>query len=129
MAALRYAPQKFAARVLIFGLATAAACALGGGGVDYASSDPAFPGDFQERHPIVVAAAPTSVDLYPVDGALDERSMLIRLLDMTWLVAVNAVPCASCVGSLNGYSYPRLATGSSCISRPSRFSPTGSSLP
>ena len=76
MAALRYEPQKFAAWTLIFGLAAAAAaCALSGCGIDYASSDPAYPGDFQERHPIVVAAAPTSVDLYPVGGALDERSM------------------------------------------------------
>ncbi len=76
MAALRYAPQRFAARILSFGLAAAAAaCALSGCGIDYASSDPAYPGDFQERHPIVVAAAPTSVDLYPVGGALDERSM------------------------------------------------------
>ena len=37
----------------------------GCGGVPYASSDPAFPGSFEQRHPIVVAAAPTSVDLYP----------------------------------------------------------------
>ena len=65
----------FAARVLSLGVAAAAAFALSGCGVDYASSDPAFPGDFQERHPIVVAAAPTSVDLYPVGGALDQRSM------------------------------------------------------
>ena len=34
-----------------------------------------FPGSFEQRHPIVVAAAPTSIDLYPVGGALDERSM------------------------------------------------------
>jgi pilus assembly protein CpaD len=48
---------------------------LGGCGAQYASSDPAFPGSFEQRHPIVVAAAPTSIDLYPVGGALDERSM------------------------------------------------------
>ncbi len=75
MAALPDARQMFAARVLSLGVAAAAAFALSGCGVDYASSDPAFPGDFQERHPIVVAAAPTSVDLYPVGGALDQRSM------------------------------------------------------
>src|SRR5271157_2974555 len=74
MAALRDARPMFATQVLRLSLAAAAAT-LGGCGIDYASSDPAFPGDFQERHPIVVAAAPTSVDLYPVGGALDERSM------------------------------------------------------
>ena len=55
-------------------VATAAAALAGCGGVPYASSDPAFPGSFDQRHPIVVAAAPTSVDLYPVGGRLDERS-------------------------------------------------------
>ena len=30
---------------------------------------PRFPGSFEQRHPIVVAAAPTSVDLYPVGGS------------------------------------------------------------
>ncbi len=75
MAALRDALSMFAAQVLKLTLVAAAASALSGCGVQYASSDPAFPGDFQERHPIVVAAAPTSVDLYPVGGALDERSI------------------------------------------------------
>jgi pilus assembly protein CpaD len=75
MAALPDARPMFAAQVLRWTLAAAAASALSGCGVQYASSDPAFPGDFQERHPIVVAAAPTSVDLYPVGGALDERSI------------------------------------------------------
>jgi pilus assembly protein CpaD len=75
MAALRDARSMFAAQVLKLTLVAAAASALSGCGVQYASSDPAFPGDFQERHPIVVAAAPTSVDLYPVGGALDERSI------------------------------------------------------
>jgi pilus assembly protein CpaD len=74
MGALRDAPPMFAARVLTWSLAAAAASALSGCGVPYASSDPAFPGSFEERHPIVVAAAPTSMDLYPVGGALDERS-------------------------------------------------------
>jgi pilus assembly protein CpaD len=75
MAALPDARPTSAAQVLKLSLAAAAAAALGGCGVQYASSDPAFPGDFQERHPIVVAAAATSVDLYPVGGALDTRSM------------------------------------------------------
>jgi pilus assembly protein CpaD len=73
MAALPEARSTFAAQLLRLGLA-AAASALGGCGTQYASSDPAFPGDFTERHPIVVAAAPTSLDLYPVGGRLDERS-------------------------------------------------------
>jgi pilus assembly protein CpaD len=62
------------ARGLRLGLAAAAAAALAGCGVPYASSDPVFPGSFEQRHPIVVAAAPTSIDLYPIGGRLDERS-------------------------------------------------------
>ena len=75
MAALPDARQAFAARVLSLGFAAAAAAALSGCGVDYASSAPAFPGDFQERHPIVVASAPTSLDIFAVGGALDARSI------------------------------------------------------
>ena len=74
MAALRDPCSMFAAHVLRWTLAAAAASTLSGCSVPYASSDPAFPGSFEERHPILVAAAPTSVDLYPVGGALDERS-------------------------------------------------------
>ena len=74
MAALPDTRPMSAAQVLRFSLAAAFASALAGCGVQYASSDPAFPGDSQQRHPIVVAAAPTSVDLYPVGGRLDERS-------------------------------------------------------
>ena len=74
MAALPDARSTFVAQILRLGLAAAAASALSGCATQYASSDPAFPGDFHERHPIVVAAAPTSVDLYPVGGRLDERS-------------------------------------------------------
>jgi pilus assembly protein CpaD len=74
MAASPDARPTFGAQVLRFSLAAAFASALSGCGTQYASSDPAFPGDFQERHPIVVAAAPTSIDVYPVGGALDERS-------------------------------------------------------
>jgi pilus assembly protein CpaD len=75
MATLPDARPMFAAQILRWTLAAAAASALSGCGVQYASSDPAFPGDFQERHPIVVAAAPTSIALYPVGGRLDERSL------------------------------------------------------
>jgi pilus assembly protein CpaD len=74
MAALRDARPTFAIQVSRWSFAAAAASMLSGCGVPYASSDPEFPGSFKERHPIVVAAAPTSVDLYPVGGALDERS-------------------------------------------------------
>ncbi|HEV7479005.1 MAG TPA: CpaD family pilus assembly protein [Roseiarcus sp.] len=73
MAALPDARALSTTRGLRLSLAAAAA-ALAGCSVPYASSDPAFPGSFEQRHPIVVAAAPTSIDLYPVGGALDERS-------------------------------------------------------
>jgi pilus assembly protein CpaD len=74
MAALSKARLLSAAQVSRLCLAGAVASTLSGCGVPYASSDPVIPGSFQERHPIVVAAAATSVDLYPVGGALDERS-------------------------------------------------------
>ena len=74
MAASPDARPIFAPPVIRLGLAAAFASALAGCGTQYASSDPAFPGNFEQRHPIVVAAAPTSVDLYPVGGRLDERS-------------------------------------------------------
>jgi len=74
MAPLPDARASFAAQGLRLSLAAAAATALASCGVPYASSDPAFPGSFEQRHPIVVAAAPTSIDLYPVGGRLDERS-------------------------------------------------------
>jgi pilus assembly protein CpaD len=74
MAALPDARALSTAQGLRLSVAAAAAAALAGCGVPYASSDPAFPGSFDQRHPIVVAVAPTSIDLYPVGGALDERS-------------------------------------------------------
>jgi pilus assembly protein CpaD len=74
MAALSDA-RPILALALRLGLAAIAASALSGCSAQYASSDPAFPGDFTERHPIVVAAAPTSIDLYPVGGRLDQRSI------------------------------------------------------
>jgi pilus assembly protein CpaD len=75
MADLPDVRPMFAAQLLSLSLVAVAASALSGCGTQYASSDPAFPGDFTERHPIVVAAAPTSIDLYPVGGALDQRSI------------------------------------------------------
>lgn len=75
MAALPDGRHVFAARVLRLGLAAAAACGLSGCGTNYASSDPAFPGDYRERHPIVVASAATSLDVFAVGGALDARSV------------------------------------------------------
>jgi pilus assembly protein CpaD len=74
MAAPPQSPRAFAARVLTLVFAAAAAGALSSCGVDYASSASVFPGDFQRRHPIVVASAPTSLDVFAVDGALDQRT-------------------------------------------------------
>jgi pilus assembly protein CpaD len=75
MVAHRDARRALAARALSLGFAAAAASVLSGCGVDYASSAPGFPGDFQERHPIVVASAPTSLDVFAIGGALDARSV------------------------------------------------------
>ena len=44
-------------------------CLQPGCTTDYASSDPAFPGDFQTRHQIALASAPTRMDVYPVGGS------------------------------------------------------------
>jgi pilus assembly protein CpaD len=74
MAALPDLPRTLSAYVLGLSLAAVAVSALTGCGVDYASSDPAFPGDFQARHPIVLATAPTTLEVYPVGGALDTRT-------------------------------------------------------
>jgi pilus assembly protein CpaD len=75
MTALRDARPMSAAKSLRLFFIVGFGSALAGCGAQYASSDPAFPGDFHERHPIVVAAASASIDLYPVGGTLDERSM------------------------------------------------------
>jgi pilus assembly protein CpaD len=74
MAALLDARASSTAQGLRLSLAAAAAAALAGCGVPYASSDPAFPGSFEQRHPIVVAAAPIRMDLYPIGGRLDART-------------------------------------------------------
>jgi pilus assembly protein CpaD len=75
MAALPDRRHALAARALGLGLAAAAACGLGGCGTNYASSEPAFPGDYRDRHPIVVASAPTSLEIFAVGGGLDARSV------------------------------------------------------
>jgi pilus assembly protein CpaD len=64
-------------RTLPLGWALAAALAaspLAGCGVDYASNDSVEPGDYHQRHPIVLAEAPTTLDVYPVGGGLDKQS-------------------------------------------------------
>jgi pilus assembly protein CpaD len=68
-------PGGFAAQLSSLSLAAAAAVVLGGCGANYASSDPAFPGDFRDRHPIVVASSPTNLEILAVGGALDARSV------------------------------------------------------
>jgi pilus assembly protein CpaD len=56
-------------------LVAAATVSLAGCGVNYASNDSVPPGDYHERFPIVLAEAPTTLDVYPVGGALDEASL------------------------------------------------------
>ena len=61
-----------------FSLATllvAATTSLAGCGTDYASNDSVPTGDYHDRFPIVVAQAPTALDVYPVDGAIDAQSI------------------------------------------------------
>ncbi len=55
-------------------LALTLAAALAGCGAQYASSDPAFPDDFAERHPIALVSAPTTLDVYARGGRLDQRT-------------------------------------------------------
>jgi pilus assembly protein CpaD len=46
------------------------------GCVDYASNEGVPQGDYHERHPIVLAQAPTTLDVYPVGGGgLDSQSV------------------------------------------------------
>jgi pilus assembly protein CpaD len=56
-------------------LLAAAAGSLVGCGTDYASNDSVPPGDYHDRYPIVLAQAPTALDVYPVGGALDAQSI------------------------------------------------------
>ncbi len=56
-----------------FSLALIAA-SLSGCGVDYANPDTIAYRDYHERHPIVLAQAPTVVNVYPVGVGLDPQS-------------------------------------------------------
>ena len=70
-------PTRFLSRIPPFGwlvIAGFAASALAGCGVDYASNDSVAPGDYHQRHPIVIAEAPTTLDVYPVGGGVDKQS-------------------------------------------------------
>lgn len=58
-----------------FGVVMAVSCLQTGCTTDYASSDPGFPGDFQARHPIAVVTAPTQMEVFPVGGGLDRRTV------------------------------------------------------
>jgi pilus assembly protein CpaD len=54
----------------------AAALSLSGclAGVQYASDNPVTAVDYHERHPIVLGKRPTTLDVFPVGGRLDEMS-------------------------------------------------------
>jgi pilus assembly protein CpaD len=70
-------PTRLLARTPPFGwlvIAGFAASALAGCGVDYASNDSIAPGDYHQRHPIVIAEAPATLDVYPVGGGVDKQS-------------------------------------------------------
>ena len=67
--------NAFARRCAGLGILAAVSCLQSGCVTDYASSDPAFPGDFQTRHEIALASAPTRMDVYPIGGALDARTV------------------------------------------------------
>jgi pilus assembly protein CpaD len=56
-------------------LLVAATVSLGGCGVNYASNDSVPPGDYHDRYPIVLAQAPTALDVFPTGGALDAQSI------------------------------------------------------
>ena len=56
-------------------LLLAATTSLAGCGVNYASNDSVPPSDYHARFPIVVAEAPTTLDVYPTGGALDQQSI------------------------------------------------------
>ena len=73
---VRPAPANaIARRCAGVGMLAALACLQSGCMTDYASSEPAFPGDFQTRHAIALATAPSRLDVYPIGGALDARTV------------------------------------------------------
>ncbi len=61
-----------AAWLLIAGLA---ALPLAGCNPDYAPMGSIAPDDYHQRHPIVLADAPTTLDVFPVGGGLDPQSV------------------------------------------------------
>ena len=67
--------RRFARSLGFAALLVAAAASLAGCGVNYASNDSVPPGDYHDRFPIVLAEAPTALDVYPVGGALDDASI------------------------------------------------------
>jgi pilus assembly protein CpaD len=70
------APQRRASVRLAGWLALAglAAAPLAGCGLDYGSTDPIVANDYHLRHPIILAEAPSTLDVYPVGGGLDAQS-------------------------------------------------------
>jgi pilus assembly protein CpaD len=56
-------------------LFVAAATTLAGCGANYASNDSVPPGDYHTRYPIVLAEAPTALDVYATGDALDQQSI------------------------------------------------------
>ena len=67
--------KPLARRCALLGVLTALSCLQPGCTTDYASSDPSFPGSFEARHPIALVSAPTQMDVFPVGGALDARTV------------------------------------------------------
>ncbi len=74
-AALSDWANALARRSASLGSLAVVCCLQSGCMSDYASSDPAYPGDFQMRHPIVLASALTRMDVYPVGRAIDARTV------------------------------------------------------
>jgi len=56
-------------------LAGLAASPLAGCNLDYAGVGSIAPDDYHQRHPIVLADAPTTLDVYPVGAGLDRQSV------------------------------------------------------
>jgi len=56
-------------------LLVAATTSLAGCGANYASNDSVPAGDYHDRYPIVLAQAPTTLDVFPTSGALDAQSI------------------------------------------------------
>ena len=68
-------PNERGRKRLPLALAAALAAATAGCGTQYASSDPVFPGDSSDRHPIALVTAPTSLEVFPSNGGLDARTV------------------------------------------------------